>query len=226
MRIKNNKTVAVGVRYNRLFKLLIKVVKNNIVANTVVREPETLNIWHEKLCHQNIVKVKKFLNNSGIRFIENENFFCEACIYGKHHRSVFVSSKNPGELIHTDVCGPMENLSIGGCKYFILFKDDFTNYRHVYFLEEKSDVYSVIDNFIKTVKRDTHLKIKCMRSDNGTEYINKEVQNLLLDNGIQHQKTVPYTPEQNGRAERDMRTVVEAARSMIHSRGLNKKTLG
>lgn len=137
---------------------------------------------------------------------ENTDFECEACIYGKHHRSTFKTrasrAKYPGELVHTDVCGPMNVKSYGGAKYFILFKDDFSQFRKIYFMKEKIEVFEIIIDFLKTVKRDTGHTVKCLRSDNGTEYINKRVQSLLLDNGIQHQTTIPYTPEQNGRAER------------------------
>ena len=116
---KDNVTVAVGIRDNRLFKLLFKVVQNErVFSNSVVSETDSLKTWHEKLCHQNIISVKKFLRNKNISFKDSKDFFCEACVYGKHHRSVFTSSKsrseNSGDLIHTDVCGPMQTLSIGG----------------------------------------------------------------------------------------------------------------
>lgn len=139
----------------------------------------------------------------------------------------FQGSKNrstiPGELIHSDVCGPMQNASIGGSRYFVLFKDDVSNLRTVYFIKEESEGPGLIEKFIKTVKRETNFDVKTMRTDNGTEYINESVKKLCESHGIVHQTTVPYTPEQNGRSERDMRTIVEADRTMNHEKNLSLK---
>lgn len=153
------------------------------------------------------------------------DFFSEACITGKHHRSSFGCSQHksgvPGELVHSDVCGPMQEPSISGARYFVLFKDDCTHYRYVFFMKQKSEVSGFIDVFIKSVSRDTNFSVQVIRSDNGLEYVNKEVDSMLLAHGVRHQTTVPYSPEQNGSAERDMRTIVEAARTMIHAKGLH-----
>lgn len=111
--------------------------------------------------------------------------------------------------------------SIAGSRYFLLFKDDYSHYRTVNFLKNKSDVFECINRFIKRAKNETGYDIKILRSDNGTEYVNSSVEKLLADNGIRHQKTVPYTPEQNGSAEREIRTLVEAARTMIFAKNLN-----
>jgi transposase InsO family protein len=62
-----------------------------------------------------------------------------------------------------------------------------------------------------------------LRTDNGTEYTNKEFKKYLRKFGIRHQTTVPYNPEQNGLAERMNRTLVERAKSMIFDADLHKK---
>lgn len=97
----------------------------------------SLAAWHERLGHQNAGYVKKFLRNLNVEFDGSSDFFCEACTYGKHHRSPFVRSDNRagkvGELVHTDVCGPMHEKSIGGARYFLLLKDDFSNFQKFIF---------------------------------------------------------------------------------------------
>lgn len=65
--------------------------------------------------------------------------------------------------------------------------------------------------------------MKILRSDNGLEYKNKCVTEFLESRGIKHQTSAPYTPEQNGRAEREMRTIVECARKMLLSRNLQTR---
>lgn len=183
----------------------------------------SLSTWHERLGHQNIGYVKQFLKAHKINFDGSDDFFCDGCMYGKQHRSPFVRSENRagqvGELVHTDVCGPMQEKSIGGARYFVLFKDDYSNFRKVYFLKQKSEVCRQIEKYFSLLKS-INCTVSVIRSDNGTEYVNVDVGKLLEEYGTRHQRSVPYTPQHNGRAERDLRTIVESARSMMHSKKL------
>lgn len=142
------------------------------------------------------------------------------------HRRVYktneVISTKIGEVIHTDVCGFVEMNSLGGSRYFLLFKDALTHYRHVYFLKNKSEVYEYFKNSLQRIEKETRKKINTLKSDNGLEFVNKKMNKLMLNEGIEHVRTTPYTPEQNGRVERDNRTIVEAARTMHHSANLPK----
>lgn len=92
----------------------------------------------------------------------------------------------------------------------------------MFFIQEKSEVSGLIDKFIKCAKTDG-IAVKIIRSDNGKEFVNKQVKSYLECHSVRHHTTVPYAPEQNGCAEREMRTIVEAARSMIHSKCLDYK---
>lgn len=178
------------------------------------------------LGHQNVTHVKKFLQSRNIEFI-NEDFTCEACVYGKHHRGSFKSreekSKTCGEIIHTDVCGPFSETSIGGSRYFLLLKDDFSHFRFVYFMKQTSEVASIIKKAVRLIQKKHGYGIRILRSDNGTEFVNEELKVFFEELGIHHQRTVPYTPEQNGCAEREMRTIVESARTMLRSKQIDKK---
>lgn len=77
--------------------------------------------------------------------------------------------------------------------------------------------------FIKAAENITGNKIQAIRSDNGKEIINTEIQKLFENNGIKHERTVAYCPEQNGKIEREMRTVVEAARTMLQAKKMGKQ---
>lgn len=183
-----------------------------------------LQMWHESLGHQNIKRVKEILKKVNVNYHDQTDFFCESCVLGKHHRRLFdrtgTSATSPGSLIHTDTCGPMQERSIGGSRYFVLFKDDYSHFRTIFFIKEKGEVKRVLDTYLKIVKMDTNFVINIVRSDNGLEFVNLDVKSILDANGICHQRTVPYTPEQNGSAEREMRTIVESARTMLHSKKL------
>ncbi|GMF50845.1 unnamed protein product [Phytophthora fragariaefolia] len=106
------------------------------------------------------------------------------------------------ELVHTDVMGPMKTPSKGGMKYVLTFVDDFSRYMVTYFLKKKSEVASKLKEFMRFYEKQWGERLKCLRSDNGTEFVNKYVTRICTLNGIVHQRTVPYSPQQNGVAER------------------------
>lgn len=142
---RDGNIVAVEVRKGNLFQMIFKIEEASNVsacANVAIKKT-SLRVWHERLGHQNVAHVKSFLRNRSMDFIDEE-FQCEACMYGKQHRGSFKKRKEKssscGEIIHADVCGPMEEASHGGSRYFLLLKDDFSHYRHVYFLKQKSEV--------------------------------------------------------------------------------------
>lgn len=143
------------------------------------------------------------------------------------HRLSFPTSKSNarkiGELIHADLCGPMEETSIGNSRYFLLFKDDCSKYRKVYFLKNKSEVPEFFRKYRTSLETETGEKLRTLRTDNGLEFINWKLKEETDRLGIRHERTVAYTPEQNGRPERENRTLVEAARSMMLAKGVPKK---
>lgn len=220
---KENTVCAVASRNGDMYYMEVRY-KYEMANTTEVKSG--LKEWHEKLAHQNLQYVREVLKNNNIE-VKDLDFKCESCLEGKIHRLPFSASENktskPCELIHADTCGPMEVPSVGGSRYFVILKDDYSNYRSVYFVKRKDEVKKCIENFVYKAENVTKNKVLCFRSDNGLEFVNKEVQNLFEKRGITHQTTVPYTPEQNGKAERENRTLIESARTMLCAAGLPKK---
>lgn len=128
-----------------------------------------------------------------------------------------------GEILHADLCGPLPEKSITGARYFLLIKDDFSHYRQVYFLSAKSDVESCLQVFVKRAEKHCPRGVEIFRSDNGLEFINHTVSDIMNKFGIIHQKSVVYCPEQNGKIERENRTIVEAARTMLYSVNFHRR---
>ncbi|KMQ92052.1 integrase core domain protein [Lasius niger] len=230
--VKGERTIALGRRKGRLYAMQIKVIeqKNALCAKLKEDKPSNttmsnMSLWHEGLTHQNFKQIRKILKKAGIVTSENDPF-CKACAKGKACRKAFPKSatrtRKVAELIHADLCGPMETNLLGGAKYFLLFKDDYSGYRKVYFLKTKEETIDHFKNFIKRVQMETRKKINTLRTDNGLEFVNKKMKKIMMDEGIEHQTTVPYTPEQNGKAERENRTITEAARTMFLSKDLPK----
>lgn len=154
-----------------------------------------------------------------------KDFFCESCVIGKMHRTPFPKSmtktSEPGELVHADLCGPMQESSIGNSRFFLLLKDDFPHVRTVFFLKQKSEAKNYLRVFFKRCEKIIPRGVRTLRTNNGLEFINSEVRELTNSLGIRHEKTVPHSPEQNGAAERENRTVVEAARTLLFAKKLN-----
>ncbi|CAL2249531.1 unnamed protein product [Prunus armeniaca] len=149
----------------------------------------------------------------------------KGCQVGKQHRQAFPSGKAWRakallELVHTDVCGPMRTPSLDNNRYFILFIDDYTRMTWVYFLRERTEVFNIFKKFKTHVEKQSGHYIKALRSDRGKEYTSKEFNKFCEDEGVEHQLTVGYAPEQNGVSERKNRTIMEMARSMIFEKGL------
>lgn len=227
------RVIAVAVRQGNLYKMQFRSQrkvengKPGILAGiSQCNMVESLTEWHCKLAHINFEQVKNVLKHTNIQFKDEMKPFCTQCLTGKQHRlsfpmSVFRAEKT-GKLIHADLCGPFEVASLGGAKYFLLLKDDFSAYRYVYFLQNKTETCTKIKNFITLAENITGNKLITFRSDNGLEFINKDLKNLFETKGIRHERSCSYTPQQNGRAERDMRTIVEAARTMLHSKNMKK----
>jgi transposase InsO family protein len=110
--------------------------------------------------------------------------------------------------------------SIGGASYMLTFTDDYTRYTTAYFLQSKDEITGKFLEYKAFVEKQTGKEIKVLRTDNGTEYVNARMNNILKVNGICHERTVPYSPEQNGVSERLNRTLVEKARTMLIEAGL------
>ena len=110
-----------------LFKAALRTKSQTQVVESL-SDDLTLQLFHERMAHQNKHHIKKLIQREfGIK-VQVDNETCEGCIYGKAHRLKFgtrVRATAPGELIYCDVCGPFEMPSFRGYRYFVLFKDDF-----------------------------------------------------------------------------------------------------
>lgn len=223
--------IATGSLVNDMFKL--DVPNSNVYsANKVtIVKPKIENVsdfelWHRRLGHVSYGN-SVFVNNfeKSIRRLEVNK--CETCIKGKQCRLPF--SKNGSratkllELVHTDVCGPLPIRSNGGCRYFLTLIDDYTRKVFVYLLKSKNQAYQCFVDFKQMVENQTEQKIKTLRSDNGTEYVNVNFAKLCAKYGIIHQRTVIHTPQQNGLAERMNRTLLDRVRCMLIDSRLSKR---
>ena len=155
------------------------------------------------------------------------NTLCEACRHDKQTKVQFKTKEHfashPLELIDTDLCGPMRTKGLDGEFYFMLMIDDYTRMTTTSFLKKKSEAFECFKIYKELVKNETDLKIKCLRLDNGGEFMSKAFQQYCNENGIKRQFSTAETPQQNGVVERKNRTVQEMGRTMLKDSKLDEK---
>jgi transposase InsO family protein len=180
----------------------------------------SVELWHKRLAHISekdltILAKKNLL--SGMRSADLKKY--THCLAGKQNRVAFKSfpsTRKPGilDLVHSDVCGPMKTKTLGGCLYFATFIDDHSRKVWVYTLKTKDQVLDVFKQFQPSTERQTGKKLKCIRTDNGGEYLGPFYQ-YCKQQGIRHQRTPLKTSQLNGVAESMNRTLVERVRCLL-----------
>jgi hypothetical protein len=134
---------------------------------------------------------------------------------------------DPLFVVHTDICGPLPEADMGtGALYFLSFIDDYSSYATVYLLRTKDQALDSFRHYKAWAENYTGYRIKNLHSDGGGEYLSSQFTTYLHVMGIHRQVTVARTPQQNGKAERFNRTVMESARSTLHAAGLPAKYWG
>ncbi|KAL0462479.1 UNVERIFIED_CONTAM: hypothetical protein Slati_0135500 [Sesamum latifolium] len=181
---------------------------------------ENAQIWHAKLGHISQDRIKRLVDSKSLKIDNLKNLpACESCLKGKMTRKPFVGQSTLAngllDLIHTDVCGPLNTQARGGFSYFIIFTDDHSRYGYVYLMRYKSEAFVRFKEFRFEVENPTDRKIKTLRSDRGGEYLSGEFLDYLKENGIVSQWTPPGTPQLNGVVERRNRTLLDMVGSMM-----------
>jgi hypothetical protein len=129
---------------------------------------------------------------------EKDRIF-SACQAGKQvgvhhpHKNIMTTGR-PLELLHMDLFGPIAYISIDGSKYCLVIVDDYSRFTWVFFLQEKSQTQETLKGFLRWAQNKFGLRIKKIRSDNGTEFKNSQIEGFLENEGIKHEFSSPYTP--------------------------------
>ncbi|GKE25212.1 putative ribonuclease H-like domain-containing protein, partial [Tanacetum coccineum] len=121
-----------------------------------------------------------------------KDHLCSTCAMGKrkkkpHKPKSEDTSQEKLYLLHMDLCGPIRVTSVNGKKYILVIVDDYSRFTWV----------------------------KCLRTDNGTEFVNQTLCEYYEKVGISHEASVARSPQQNDVVERHNCTLIEAARKML-----------
>ncbi|GJW45122.1 retrovirus-related pol polyprotein from transposon TNT 1-94 [Tanacetum coccineum] len=181
-------------------------------------------LWHRRLNHLNFGTLNDLARKDLVRGLPRLKFekdhLCSACQLGKSRKATHKPKtiNTITEVLHTlhmDLCGPLRVQSINGKKYILVIVDDYSRFTWVKFLRSKDETPVFVINLLKQLQVGLNKTVRFVRTDNGTEFVNKNLTDFYESVGITHEKTVPRTPQQNGVVERRNRTLVEAARTML-----------
>ena len=219
-----------GKRINALYYLNIKVSLD--VANLTKQPGLSWLEWHKRFGHIAV---------SGLQHLKRQNLVegfnvdesseprdCEPCVQAKQAHKPFPKSTNRkttyiGELTHMDLWGPARFPATNGSKYYITFIDDYSRHCTMKLLKTKTETSDKVKEYIATVERILRCQAPmAIQADNGKEFVNTELRNWLSQRGIDMRPSAPYSPQQNGTAERYNRTIADLIRAMLIAKNLPK----
>lgn len=175
---RDGAVAAVAKKVGGLYQLATK--QRGMVASH--HNKDCIHHWHRKLGHRDPDAIHRAVRDdlaTGVS-IQKCGVFqtCECCVEGKIARLPFSrkdhrQSAKVLDIIHTDICGPMNTMSPGGSRYFLTMIDDHSRYTVVYFLKKKSEAADVIEDYVSMVKNRFGRCPTVIRSDQGGEYKSK-----------------------------------------------------
>jgi hypothetical protein len=237
----NNEIPALKLKDGTIVPLLthnkVDIARFSIVHPTV-EEINTVHvnkeILHARTGHFQFRHVKEIAKRGQVTGLPKTHgdleHKCEACETGKAHKLPI--NKLPaqratkiGEVIHTDIWGPSTVTSPSGSRYAIIFVDDYSRYRRVYFLRTRDQALDAFRQYLSLIKTTskTTLEVERLHTDNAGEYKSAAFTEFCESRGVRLSYSSPHTPSQNGIAERSWRIIVESARTMMLAMGVAKK---
>lgn len=215
-----NKLVCQGTRVNRTIFLDAKCETNRALITTKP-VPDDMMLWHQRLGHIATEAVKAtIMDIKHSPTIHQDGSLCQACLQGGQQRQPFKvrdhRSNKPLQVLHADLMGPLPT-STWSATYILVLVDDATGYCKLQALKTKqaSGILNTLKIFIPLAERTTGHQLKVFRSDGGGEFFSNEMNDYFTQKGIVHQCSTPYSPQQNGVAERFNRTLMEMIRAIL-----------
>ena len=195
------------------------------------------NNLHEVLGHTNFDCLQHMVRHGMVDGVEHlprrpiRAPRCESCPCGKMHRRPVpkvseIPPTAPGRNIYADIGGPMPRASTAGHRYFVLFKDKFTQHRAVYFMKTKDEVLDKFKQYLVDMQmRESDLdsveySVELLYTDSDSLFISEAFKRFCATHDIARFVSAPYAHAQNGEIEREMRTIGEAAVSLLHAAGM------
>lgn len=201
-------------------------------VHTRAKSHNSHTIWHQRLAHLNHRSMRQLKNGlaTGISFTEGNFEPCIPCIEGKIKRKPIPSkpgtrAKGALDLVHMDI-SVVQVPTIEGYRFALILIDDFSRKTFIYLLRHKSETFTKFVEFQNLVERQLQRKLRVLRSDNALEFVKGPLAEHLKQNGIRHESSVKFTPQQNGVAEAAGKVIFQKTRCMLRQAGLPKSYWG
>lgn len=222
-----DRTIGKGRKTGHLYHM---AVKRPVVHALAARTSRSWYEWHVALGHLNRQQLAQMHRDNLVDGMDVDTssdieFECDACTQAKHtvqpipalatdrHRDI-------GDLVFSDIWGPARVESLQHNTYFISFTDAGSHYSMIYFMKSRAAALDRFKRFERLVETQLQRRIKMLNVDNAKEYTEGDFKAYTDSRGILCRTTAPYSPAQNGRAERLNRTLVERSRAMLIGRDL------
>nr|GEZ97282.1 hypothetical protein [Tanacetum cinerariifolium] len=175
-------------------------------------------LWHRRLSHLNFGAINHLAMNGLVRGLPKLKFekdhLCSACAIGKSTRKTHKpKSKDTNQeklyLLPMDLCGPMRVESVNGKKYILVIVDDYSRFTWVKFLRSKDETPDFIIKFLKMIQVRLKVLVRCIRTDNGTEFVNHTLRDYYEKVGISHETSVARSPHADNQTPEAITPIAE-----------------
>ncbi|GKC93377.1 retrovirus-related pol polyprotein from transposon TNT 1-94, partial [Tanacetum coccineum] len=225
-----------GSRGNNLYTLSLGDMMVSSLICLLSKASKTKSwLWHRRLSPLNFGTINHLARHGLVRGLPKLKFekdhlcyafkfekdhLCYACAMGKSKKK---SHKPKSEdtnqeklyLLDMDLCGPMRVANVNGKKYILVIIDDYSRFTWVKCLRSKDEAPDFIIKFLKMIQVQLKVPVRCIRTDNGTEFVNQTLRKYYQNVGISHETFVARSPQQNGVIKIRNCTLIEAARTML-----------
>jgi hypothetical protein len=177
-KVGNNNVVMTGFRRGNVYIADFSSTSSDTITCLFSKASKDESwLWHKKLSHLNFKVMNDLVRKDLARGIPQVEFskdgLCDACQKGKQKKASFKSKTESSivqqlELLHMDLFGPVNVMSISKKKYCLVIVDDFSRFTWTFFLHSKDEASEIIINHIKMVSNHPDFKVRRIRSDNGT----------------------------------------------------------
>lgn len=212
---KGGTKLAKGVKMadEGVYLMKVDVVSSNALA-LMMSKKKSLDEWHRILGHPGSPRLKGLLNQLEIDYKDGGKIECPEG-KGQHvvHPGVGRIASAPG-VIHSDLAF-VNKASLEGERYFLVCKDEASEFVMIFPLQSKDQVAAKLALMAIEFESISGCRVRHLKCDNGNEFINQTTKLWCLRGKIHLTTSAPYTPQQNGVAEREVRTVTEIARTLL-----------
>jgi hypothetical protein len=219
---RTGQIVGTARKVGRLFELTsLHFPSSSVLSAPVIAASASIELWHSRLGHVSLPCIQTLVSRGLLGSVSSSPFDCMPCQLSKQPALPFNNSESIASttfnLIHSNVLGPSPVPTVGGSRYFVIFVDDFSSYTWIYLMKNRSEVLTIYRDFAKMVQTQYSKAIKVFRSDNAREYRQTDFSTILKHYGTIFHSSCAGTSQQNGRAERKLRHILDTVRALTNA---------